>query len=89
MRRRVGTPPAPPFLNHAGAPDQFESLASLIRGAPELMRALEAARSLSLAQTRIVSGAFYNAVWNLLTGRPAMRPASVRTSCLPRRIARC
>lgn len=45
----------------------------MIRGEPVLMQALALARPLALPDCWLVSGAIYNSVWNLLTGRPPMR----------------
>ncbi|TGD96958.1 nucleotidyltransferase family protein [Methylobacterium nonmethylotrophicum] len=45
-------------------------LAAIVRADPDLMRLLDAARSLALPQWRLVAGCLYQTVWNALTGRP-------------------
>jgi hypothetical protein len=47
----------------------WERLETIVRGSPQLMRVLGAARDLALPQWRVVSGAIYQTVWNALTGR--------------------
>ncbi|MGR3463406.1 nucleotidyltransferase family protein [Limimaricola sp.] len=49
-----------------------DRLMGIVRAAPDLMAAFRAARALDLPDWWIVSGALYGAVWNALTGRPAM-----------------
>ncbi|MGR3591438.1 MAG: nucleotidyltransferase family protein [Limimaricola soesokkakensis] len=49
-----------------------ERLVGIIRATPELMAAFRTARALDLPDWWIVSGALYGAVWNALTGRPAL-----------------
>ena len=51
---------------------QREALAEIIRGQPVLMSVLEGLRELALPDGWLVSGAIYNTVWNVLTGRPAL-----------------
>ncbi len=50
---------------------QREALFEIMRGEPLIHDALMTARALVLPQWRIVSGAIYNTVWNVLTGRPS------------------
>ena len=45
---------------------------AIIRDSPHLMDCLRIARDLDLPDWMIVSGALYNQVWNVLTGRPEM-----------------
>jgi len=52
--------------------EQRAAFKEIIRSYPELMDLLERARSLSLTDQWIVSGAVYNNVWNYLTERPYM-----------------
>ena len=60
-------------LRYAGLPfaRQRSVLFDIVRGEPLLMGALEAACDFDLPQWRIVSGAIYNTVWNVLTDRPS------------------
>jgi uncharacterized protein len=46
-----------------------EELEAALRGSPTVMRVLEHARSLDLADWRLVSGSVYQTAWNRLTGR--------------------
>ncbi len=46
-----------------------ERFEAIIRGDPDLMRLLEALRSLALPQWRLVAGCLYQTVWNVLTAR--------------------
>lgn len=61
-------------LRFAGRPaaEQEAALVGIVRGSGLLMEALERARDMALPDWRIVSGAIYNSVWNVLTGRPAL-----------------
>lgn len=58
-------------LRYSGASptDQTETLLQIIKGQPHLMDVLRAARALDLPDCWLVSGAIYNTVWNVLTGR--------------------
>lgn len=58
---------------YAGLPfeRQREALFGIVRSQPLIMDALTGARSMNLPQWRIVSGAIYNTVWNVLTRRSA------------------
>jgi hypothetical protein len=59
-------------LRFAGRPaaEQADALLAIVRGSPLLMTVLERARAMRLSDWRLVSGAIYNTVWNVLTGRP-------------------
>jgi hypothetical protein len=57
-------------LAGASAPDQDRALREIISGSALLMSALETARALNLPDWWLVSGAIYQVVWNVLTGRP-------------------
>ena len=59
-------------LRHAGRPaeEQAEALRQIVRGSPLLLTVLERARDMRLRDWRIVSGAIYNTVWNVLTSKP-------------------
>lgn len=46
-------------------------LAAIVRADPGLMHVLKMVRTLDLPDWRLVSGAVYQAVWNVKTGRPA------------------
>jgi hypothetical protein len=61
-------------LRYSGADHrtQAAALEAIVRAEPVLMVALRGARDLGLPDWWIVSGAIYNTVWNVLTGRPAM-----------------
>jgi len=61
-------------LKHAGRPvaDQQAALETIVRGSALLMAVLERSRALNLPDWWLVSGAIYNTVWNVLTGRPAL-----------------
>jgi len=50
----------------------MEELKRIILASPVLMRTLEVAQKMDMADWWIVSGAIYNQVWNDLTGRPEM-----------------
>lgn len=51
---------------------QAEALEAIIRAEPVLAEALALARDLDLPDCWLVSGAVYNTVWNVLTGRASM-----------------
>jgi hypothetical protein len=51
--------------------DQQQRFAEIIRGDPDLVSLLAAAREQALPQWRIVAGSLYQTVWNMLTNRPA------------------
>lgn len=59
-------------LRHAGRPpaEQAEAFLAIVRGSPLLMEVLDRARGMGLNDWRLVAGALYNTVWNVLTGRP-------------------
>jgi hypothetical protein len=61
-------------LRYAGAGEtvQRAALEGIIRAEPVLMRVLETLRDIELPDHLLVAGALYNAVWNHLTGRPAL-----------------
>ena len=61
-------------LRHAGAsPErQRQALEDIVRAQPVLMDVLTGLRAMALPDAWLVSGAIYNAVWNHLTGRPAL-----------------
>jgi hypothetical protein len=52
------------------AEEQAEALRAIIRNSPLLVAVLERARDMRLRDWRVVSGALYNTVWNVLTGKP-------------------
>src|SRR5436305_14424500 len=52
------------------AADQRRRFEAIIRADPELMRLLAVLREFALPQWRVVAGCLYQAVWNVLTGRP-------------------
>jgi hypothetical protein len=56
----------------AGPEQQRRALEDIVRGEPVLMEVLEHLRTMALPDAWLVSGAIYNAVWNHLTGRPAL-----------------
>jgi hypothetical protein len=58
-------------LRYAGLPvaEQREALLAIIRSSTMLMDALQRAEQVALPDCWIVSGAIYNTVWNVLTGR--------------------
>lgn len=58
--------PSPPTTPEA----QRALFERIVRGDPDLMRLLRAARDLGLPQWRLVAGCLYQTVWNVLTGRP-------------------
>ena len=60
-------------LRYAGLPfeRQKDILFDIVRGEPLVHGPLEIARALALPQWRVVAGAIYNTVWNVLTGRPS------------------
>lgn len=51
---------------------QLEALVGIVREEPSLMAVLAGAREMRLEDCWLVSGAIYNNVWNVLTGRPTM-----------------
>lgn len=61
-------------LRYAGAsPErQRQALEDIVRAQPVLMGVLAGLRAMALPDAWVVSGAVYNAVWNQLTGRPAL-----------------
>lgn len=61
-------------LRYAGAsPErQRQALEDIVRSQPALMAVLAEARAMALPDAWVVAGAVYNAVWNHLTGRPAL-----------------
>jgi uncharacterized protein len=61
-------------LRYAGADAavQQQALARIIAGQPVLMRILEGMEALGLPDPLLGSGAIYNTVWNVLTGRPPL-----------------
>lgn len=61
-------------LKYAGLPhgEQVVALEEIVRGEPVLMAILEALRALRLSDSWVSSGAIYNTVWNVLTGRPPL-----------------
>lgn len=66
--------PATDHLRFAGAEPavQRQVLEGIVRGEPVLMTVLEGLRELDLPDPLLGSGAIYNTVWNVLTGRPAL-----------------
>jgi uncharacterized protein len=50
---------------------QRRRLDEIVRGDPDLVYLLTAARELGLPQWRVVAGCLYQTVWNVLTNRPA------------------
>ena len=61
-------------LDYAGAGPEVQerALVEILRGQPHLMAILEGMRELDLPDPLLASGAIYNTVWNVLTGRPAL-----------------
>lgn len=59
-------------LRFAGRPaaEQADALRDIVRGSPLLVAVLPRARAMRLHDWCVVSGAIYNTVWNVLTGRP-------------------
>lgn len=55
-----------------GREAQERVLVEILRGQPHLMAILEGMRVLDLPDPLLGSGAIYNSVWNVLTGRPAL-----------------
>jgi len=51
---------------------QRAALVAIVRGQPHLMRILEGMNALGLPDPLLGSGAIYNTVWNVLTGRPPL-----------------
>ena len=54
------------------ADHQLGALQDVIRTSPLLMEVLGCLRSIALPDGWLVSGAIYNTVWNVLTGRPPL-----------------
>lgn len=63
------------YLRFAGqdAAAQKAALEAIVRDTPLLMRVLAGLRELDLPDCLLVAGALYNSVWNVLTGREALR----------------
>ena len=61
-------------LRYAGASadEQRGALQAIIRAEPVLMALLRGIRELALPDGLLAAGVIYNAVWNSLTGRPAL-----------------
>ena len=61
-------------LRYAGAPAEIQerALEKIVRSQPHLMRILEGMNALGLPDPLLLSGAIYNTVWNVLTGRPVL-----------------
>lgn len=61
-------------LRYAGASaeEQQRVLVDILRGQPHLMSILEGMNALGLPDPLLGSGAIYNTVWNVLTGRPPL-----------------
>lgn len=61
-------------LRYSGADPQAqrEALEAIIRNSPVLMDVLGGMRELALPDMLLGSGAIYNTVWNVLTGRPPL-----------------
>jgi Uncharacterized protein conserved in bacteria len=55
-----------------GEAAQRAVLEDIVRAEPTLMRVLETLHDIGLPDHLLVAGALYNAVWNNLTGRPAL-----------------
>jgi hypothetical protein len=53
--------------------EQAAALEAIVRAEPVLMEVLTLVRGLALPDCWLVSGAIYNSVWNVLTGRPSLR----------------
>jgi hypothetical protein len=51
--------------------DQRRRLEKIVRGDPDVMGLLTAARELGLPQWRAVAGCIYQTAWNVLTNKPA------------------
>jgi hypothetical protein len=64
----------PDHLRHAGADpeSQRQVLVDIIGSQPHLVTILEGMAALGLPDPLLGSGAIYNTVWNVLTGRPAL-----------------
>jgi hypothetical protein len=61
-------------LRYAQASDeaQRQVLVEIVRAQPQLMAILEGMNALGLPDALLGSGAIYNTVWNVLTGRPPL-----------------
>lgn len=64
----------PNHLRHAGADPETQRLVliEIIRAQPHLMAILRGMKDLGLPDALLGSGAIYNSVWNVLTGRPVL-----------------
>ncbi|MDX8450337.1 nucleotidyltransferase family protein [Mesorhizobium captivum] len=62
------------YLRFAGQPHEVQraELVLIIREQPLLMEILTGLRAEALPDAWLVSGAIYNTVWNVLTGRPSL-----------------
>ncbi|WP_297113533.1 nucleotidyltransferase family protein [uncultured Devosia sp.] len=62
------------YLHLAGLEPELQrqALIDIIRSQPHLMELLRGMRALDLPDALLGSGAIYNTVWNVLTGRPAL-----------------
>jgi uncharacterized protein len=59
-------------LASASAEQQLAALKAIVAAEPMLMDVLRRLRLLALPDSWLVSGAIYNTVWNVLTGRPPL-----------------
>jgi len=59
-----------PFAIGTPNPEYLHRLAAIIQADPDLMLLLGRVRDLDLPDWRLVSGALYGTVWNVMTGRP-------------------
>lgn len=57
-------------MSSTPTPSLFARLDAILRADPDLMRLLTLMRALGLPEWRLVSGAIYQTVWNVLTNRP-------------------
>lgn len=55
---------------------QRDALRDVVLSEPTLMRVLRSLQDVALPEGLLVAGAIYNAVWNVLTGRPALADVS-------------
>jgi hypothetical protein len=74
MRSTGASMTKPDYLRYSGASQavQRDALEEIIRNEPVLMAVLTRLRALDLPDPLLCSGAIYNTVWNVLTGRPAL-----------------